>query len=248
MSDDDRIGYLSGDDRPLAPADKAELDELRDLLAEPALWAEPPAGLEDRIAAAIAAEVAVRPQPLASPGGFGAPAALPPVAVPPVSAPVSAPPASPTVPLRKAAARRPVLWRVALVAAAAVVAVGIAVGLSGRTKGGERFAMALAPPAGAAVAVSGKANLVRTSSGWRVELDAPGLPRLDGGRFYEAWLRNAAGTLVPIGTFNEGSHVVLWAGVSPRDFPTLTVTEEEADGNQASSGRRVLSGTLALTG
>ena len=41
-------------------------------------------------------------------------------------------------------------------------------------------------------------------SGWRIELDASGLPRLDNGRFYEAWLRNAAGVLVPLGTFNEG--------------------------------------------
>ena len=50
----------------------------------------------------------------------------------------------------------------------------------------------------------GEATLTKTSSGWRIELDATGLPRLDGGRFYEAWLRNAAGVLVPIGTFNEG--------------------------------------------
>jgi hypothetical protein len=39
--------------------------------------------------------------------------------------------------------------------------------------------------------------------------------------------------------------VTLWAGVSPVDFPTLTVTIEAADGNQASSGRRVLLGTIS---
>lgn len=52
------------------------------------------------------------------------------------------------------------------------------------------------------------------------------------------------GTLVPIGTFHDGDHVVLWAGVALEQFPTLTVTEEDADGNQASSGRRVLVGTV----
>ena len=52
--------------------------------------------------------------------------------------------------------------------------------------------------------------------------------------------------LVPIGTFNEPDDVVLWAGVSPRRFSTLTVTEEQADGDQASSGRRVLVGTIEL--
>jgi hypothetical protein len=105
--------------------------------------------------------------------------------------------------------------------------------------------MALAAPAGAP-AVTGSAELERTDSGWRIDLDAPGLPRLDGGRFYQAWLRDEAGTLVPIGTFNEGDDVVLWAGVSPREFPTLTVTIEASDGDQASSGQRVLAGTLDL--
>ena len=63
------------------------------------------------------------------------------------------------------------------------------------------------------------------------------------GRFYEAWLKNDAGVLVPIGTFNEGRNVTLWAGVSPEDFTTLTVTREHADGDQASSGEKVLVGT-----
>ena len=66
-----------------------------------------------------------------------------------------------------------------------------------------------------------------------------------GALFYEAWLRNPAGVLVPIGTFNEGRKVTLWAGVSPKDYPSLTVTREQADGNQASSGEKVLVGTPA---
>ncbi len=52
--------------------------------------------------------------------------------------------------------------------------------------------------------------------------------------------------LVAIGTFNEPDDVVLWSGVGPTDFRTLTVTEEEADGDQASSGRRVLVGTITI--
>ena len=91
---------------------------------------------------------------------------------------------------------------------------------------------------------TGDATLVKTSSGWRIELDATGLPRRDGGRFYEAWLKNAAGVLVPIGTFNEGRKVTLWAGVSPKEFTTLTVTREQADGVQDSSGEKVLVGTV----
>ena len=54
--------------------------------------------------------------------------------------------------------------------------------------------------------------------------------------------------LVPIGTFNEGRNVTLWAGVSPKDFTTLTVTRERADGDQASSGEKVLVGTVDTGG
>ena len=90
----------------------------------------------------------------------------------------------------------------------------------------------------------GTASLTKTDSGWRIVLHATGLTRLDNGRYYQAWLKNAAGTLVPIGTFNDGRNVTLWAGVSPVDYPTLTITIEAADGNQASSGRRVLVGTI----
>ena len=50
------------------------------------------------------------------------------------------------------------------------------------------------------------------------------------------------GVLVPVGTFNEGVRVTLWAGVSPKEFTTLTVTRERADGDQTSSGEKVLDG------
>jgi hypothetical protein len=50
--------------------------------------------------------------------------------------------------------------------------------------------------------------------------------------------------LVPVGTFNVGRKVTLWAGVSPIDFTTLTVTRERADGEQTSSGEKVLVGRV----
>jgi hypothetical protein len=129
----------------------------------------------------------------------------------------------------------------AAVTAALAVAIGLTVFRSGTSS--PRFQAALAPT-GLVPNASGHATLTKTSSGWRIELDATRLPRLDGGRFYEAWLRNAAGVLVPIGTFNEGRQVTLWAGVSPKRFTTLTVTREQADGDQASSGEKVLVGPV----
>jgi hypothetical protein len=106
----------------------------------------------------------------------------------------------------------------------------------------ERFHAALAPT-GLEPGAAGEATLTKTSSGWRIAIDVTGLPRRDGQNFYEAWLRNDAGVLVPIGTFNEGRHVTLWAGVSPKTFPTLTITREQADGDETSSGEKVLVGT-----
>jgi hypothetical protein len=128
-------------------------------------------------------------------------------------------------------------------AAAAALAVGIGVGVFGSGTSGERLRAALGPTHLAPDA-TGEAALTRTPSGWRIELRATGLPRLDGGRFYEAWLRSRAGVLVPVGTFNDGRKVTLWAGVAPKDFATLTVTRERADGDQSSSGQKVLTGPI----
>jgi anti-sigma-K factor RskA len=128
--------------------------------------------------------------------------------------------------------------------AAAVVAVAIGSAVFERGPSGDRFAAELIATE-LAPGARGEATFTKTSSGWRIELDATGLPRLENGRFYQAWLRNSAGALVPVGTFNEGRDVTLWAGVSPLDFPTITVTRERNDDDQASSGERVLVGTAA---
>jgi hypothetical protein len=128
-------------------------------------------------------------------------------------------------------------------AAALVAVVALAVSVLGSGTSAESFHAALAPT-DLAPGATGEATLTKTTSGWRIELDATGLPRLDAGRFYEGWLRDAAGVLVPIGTFNEGKRVTLWAGVSPKEFTTLTVTRERADGDQTSSGEKVLDGKV----
>jgi anti-sigma-K factor RskA len=141
---------------------------------------------------------------------------------------------------RMRVSRRPVLVG-AVATAVLTLAVGVAVFRSGTS--GVRFHAALAAT-DLVPGATGAATLSKTSSGWRIELNATGLPRLAGGRFYEAWLRNSAGVLVPIGTFNEGRKVTLWAGVSPKSFTTLTVTREEADGDQTSSGDKILVGTV----
>ena len=167
------------------------------------------------------------------------------------AAEVEAPPAlRQRIEQRQPARNAPMRRRGLILAGAVVPAVlAIAIGLSVIDSGssGATFRAALAPTA-VLPGAGGNATFTKTDSGWRIELDATGLPRRQGGLFYQAWLRSAAGGLVPIGTFNEGRKVTLWAGVSPKDYPTLTVTLERADGNQASSGEKVLAGTARPAG
>lgn len=140
-------------------------------------------------------------------------------------------------------ARRRLVFAAAATGLAAAVAVVIAVSGGSGPAASQRFAMVvtgttLAPRA------HGSATLTKTASGWRIELSATGLPHLADGRYYQAWLKNRAGILVPVGTFNDARKVTLWSGVPVTQFQTLTVTQQQANGNLASSGRRVLVGTI----
>ena len=268
-SDRARIDYLSGDrdadSIQLDAGDRAELDELSALLADPSLWAEPPAELEDTVVALIAAEAAASPSAgdrQAGPSLDNQRSSLDNQRSPFVdrTGPTdrindvpAAPPAASQAPIDLASARRAKERRTGgrrftrpaflIAAAAAVVAVALSAVLLLRDSPAQRrFDVALSATE-LAPGASGSAVMLKTDSGWEIKLDATGLPRLDGGRFYQAWLRNAGGVLVPIGTFNEGTDVTLWAGVSPQDFATMTITQEAADGVQDSSGQRVLVGT-----
>jgi hypothetical protein len=217
VSDDDRINYLAGEPATvLGPAERADLDELRVLLAEPSVWAEPGADLEDNVVAAVARAAA---STRADPNGS-------------VPAKVA----------RRRRGRRPrVVAAVAgLAAAVAAAAIAVAVSLGGGTHP-TQYQAALAGTT-LAPAATGQVTLTQTTSGWRVTLHGSGLPRLDNGYFYEAWLKNPAGILVPIGTFNQPDNVTLWSGVPPTQYPTITITRQRADGNPASSGQRVLVG------
>ena len=251
-----RIDYLSGErDVDLDADDRAELDELRTLLADPTLWAEPPAELADSVAALIAAEAsstagttsATTSLEEAEVFGFGGrtrgtaePASD--VAGPFATEPIDLASAR-TAKARRRGHRRFTRPTFLVAAAAAVVAVALSAVLLLRDSPDQvRFDVALSATE-LAPGASGGAIMLKTDSGWEIQLNATGLPRLDGGRFYQAWLRNADGVLVPIGTFNEGTEVILWAGISPKDFSTMTITQESADGNQDSSGERVLVGT-----
>ena len=216
-TNEEREAMLGGDRADaLTPDEAAELPLLADLLAGPSTWAEPDAGLEDRIVGAVTA---------AEPD---APSSVTPIAAG----------------TRRAVVPRRRRLAVASLAAAAVIIIVVVTVIATRPGSAPDYeaqfaATALAPDAHAS------ADIARTDAGFRVRLDARGLPDLRAGEYYQAWMKDAADTLVPIGSFSsDDDTVTLWSGVSPKDFPTMTVTIESADNDQTSSGRRVLVGRI----
>jgi hypothetical protein len=186
-------------DSELTPAERAEIERVEAVLADSAVWMEPPAHLQEAVVAAIASEAGLEQR------------------------------------------RRRVRFALAGIAAAVLIAVGVTIGVQLNQADRIEFAASLtgtelAPDA------TGDVTLTKHPSGWDIRLHATGLPRREDGEFYEAWLKTDAGVLIPIGTFNDGREVTLWSGVGPADFPTLTITQEVADGDQASSGQVVLIG------
>jgi hypothetical protein len=227
MDNDKRIAYLAGDlSTPIDPAERAELDELRGLLTDPAVWVEPHPDLQERIVGAIADAGNAQRMQLSED-----------------SAPTAAP-----VDIAGGTHRRSLLIPLVVlaVAAAVLLAVGLAVGLNTNGSRSVEYAASLSGTK-LAPGASGQVTLSQTTSGWKIRLHATGLPRLDNGAYYEAWLKNSGGVLVPIGTFNQADDVTLWAGVPPSSYPTLTVTRQLANGGQSSSGQVALLGTTHRT-
>ncbi len=195
--------------------------ELAAMLADPGTWVQPPAGLGDRIVTAVSSE-----------------------------ADLGAPDAQTAASLgsgRRFSRLRPVL----IGAAATIVFLfgGIVVlsALSGvddvDTFSVELISTGLIPD------VSGDIDVTSFDSGLQIDLAAFGLPRRDDGAFYEGRVQTVDGDLIPVGTFHDGTDVILWAGVELDRIELFTITLESAAGpddlEQASSGDVVL--RVALT-
>ena len=153
-------------------------------------------------------------------------------------------PSSPRVArLRARTRRRRITWSV--VAAAVALAVIVAVGLTVTTSSTSADFSARLRATAVAPSADASANFTQNKAGFRVVLAARGLPTLSAGRYYEAWLQNSSGTLAALGTFTSShNRLTLWSGVSPSDFPLMSVSLEEADGDHASLGPRVLVGEV----
>jgi hypothetical protein len=210
------MAHDGDDERALAPLDA--------LLSDPLVWEEPPAELEDVVLAAVAAEVAeVGPRPSA--GARGVPA------------------------WGGRSWVRPFLAGAAAAAVAAVllvVVVGAFDGGEADRDGGTEVALIgtdLAPEA------SADALVADTPLGTVLHLDVTGLEGAPEGSYYEVWLRQEGddGDAVSAGTFHlrgGDGEIELWAGVTPEQYPVVTVTLQEEGGGAESSGQVVLRGRV----
>ncbi len=218
LTNEEREALIAGERAgSLRPDEADELALMADLLADPSTWAVPDADLEDAVVAAVAA---------ADSGSS-------------TSAPPTTARASGTAGTR----RRRICSPAVAVAATLAVVLGVFVATRSSSRVADYAASLTAT--GSASGARASAEITKTAAGFHVALDAHGLPALPVGEYYQAWLKNAAGTLVPIGTFSSSdSRVTLWSGVSPKEFPTMTVTIEKTDSIQESSGVRVLIGEV----
>lgn len=221
MRDKDLIDHLAGDTQaPLASQDRAAVNELRALLADESVWIEPDPALEHRVITAITDAA----------GAFTVDPA-------PARATVSARTAA-RASRRKSFGLRRLAASLAPVLAAAVVLVAV---LSSGPAA-LQFTVTL-HSTGRVPGAGGSATLTKTTDGWRIALRAHGLPLRHNGLYYQAWLKNTSGILVPVGTFNLANQVTLWAGVAPtKGFTTLTITQQQTSHNNASTHQVVLQG------
>lgn len=215
------------DDESVQPDDLADLAALLD---DPVMWDQPDPGIEDLLLAAIADEP-----------GLGATQS------------------STTVTdlgswstkresrIRSSRLVRSTVPFVAGIAAALLAVFFIAgsdkLGDSGEVEG-QHLALAgtaLAPDASAEAIVSEQAL------GVVIELDVSDLAPAPKGTYYQAWVRQDAAVGVSAGTFHMrgGNGVVfLWAGVTTKDYPLVTVTLQTEGEGPESSGKVVLKGLL----
>jgi hypothetical protein len=240
------------------PADRA----LSRLLDNPAVWAEVPTGLKDRVLAeALAAGRDAAPEPIDDavwndddeelPPPFSQAPPPEPQAPAPPPPPAQAPPVRSLDQQRQARAARRGWARPALLAAAVAAVFGIGV-VGGTLLAGDESG---SPGGGTEVALAGTENLPDASgsvvlnaepSGFEVVLSVEGLPPAPEGTFYEAWLLGADGK-VSAGTFHlrePQDEITLWLGVDIDDYDAISVTRQPIVGGSLADGVVVLKGPL----
>jgi hypothetical protein len=205
----------------LTPDERVTVDQLRSVLAHPAVWMEPP----DLPVHPVAIDTALDPAPT-SPA---------PDLVPPGPAPSRI-----GRPWRNLWRSRRLRWGLGTGGLAAAVAVALTTTLlpSRETVRFDLAGTAAAPAAHTSV------TAVKEDAGWHIALDASDLPAAAEGTYYQGWVARG-GSYVPLGTFHlrQPGKVELWAGVPVDEYSRLEITRQRVGGEQA-PGELVLYGEI----
>jgi hypothetical protein len=219
MSNEQRYAeYLENgvDDGETSFVARAGLDSVRDLLAQPEVWAEPPADLGDAVFDAVREAWGTESDAVVRP----------------------------TRRTTGRASHRARTLLLAAAAAAVLVAVALTAVVATRDNSpAQRFALtatALAPDA------SGSATARATGSGLEIDLTVDNLAPAAPGTFYQAWVKGPKGSVPigTFHAHRNDGPIHLWSGVDPRDYPTMTVTIQREGAGPQSSGRVVLTGKV----
>ncbi|MEV6633295.1 anti-sigma factor [Actinoplanes sp. NPDC051470] len=210
------------------------------LLSHPGMWDAPP-DLPGGIAALIAkAETDSAP---ASPVAPQAPASPVAPQAPPDDRPADMrPPRGPSADRARPGAtrRRRRQWATAAAVALVLIAGGIGGVLATRERPSATVQLA---GGGALPQAHGTIQIIERDAGWRLVLNAQGLPSAPAGSYYQGWAVKD-GQYVPLGTFHmhkEGK-VELWSGVPLRQFRRIEITSQRV--GEDDPGPPVLAGTL----
>lgn len=138
--------------------------------------------------------------------------------------------------------RRPRRWVIATAAALVLVAAGIG-GFLSATQERPSATIELAG-AGTTPLAHGEIQIIERDAGWRLVLDATGLPSAAAGTYYQGWAVRD-GEYVPLGTFHmhKEGRVELWSGVPLRMFRRIEITLQKVGAGQQ-PGTPLLAGTL----
>jgi anti-sigma-K factor RskA len=146
--------------------------------------------------------------------------------------------------------------RVLLVAAAAIVLIGLAVGVVTSLGSGSQplTTVHLADPGGGPA--RGTATIRAASAGFTIAMRVTGLATSPAGSHYTCWLVGPGDTLthqnrVSVGSFivpSDRSAEVRWTtSANLAQFPSLGVTLEPNNGNPLHQGPKVLAATTSLS-
>lgn len=166
--------------------------------------------------------------------------ALPPDIWEPAVPPPFVAPVPHTTPGRERSPRRRLIWRVAPVGAALAAAIAVVVMVT--TGDDPTKDIRLDPVA----STPGRAELVVTAATAR--LIARGIPPTDATHHYEAWVGDAQGRMVSMGTFrvdaSGNAQVAMPLTVDLAKFTDVDISLEPDDGNPAHSTRSVFHAKL----